>query len=105
VKDKMTSSDNPQEEIGIESLKDILEKTLSNSSIELLLLYLKENGAIHGGKIEMQRFQDGMKELFGEGAAIFFELLQDLSIKKVPVRKRAATYLQSVPNGHMIQDR
>lgn len=66
-------------QISIESLKEALEKTLSGSDIGLLLLYLKENGAIQGEEIEVQKFQAAMKELFGEAALVFFELLHEIS--------------------------
>lgn len=65
--------------ISIKHLQETLERTLSSSDIGLLLLYLKENGAIKGEEIDAQMFQVAMKELFGDGALIFFELLDDIS--------------------------
>lgn len=66
-------------QVSIESLKEILERTLSSRDIGLLLLYLKENGAIRHEQVDVQQFQIAMRELFGEGSLIFFELLGCLS--------------------------
>lgn len=65
--------------INIRHLREALERTLSSSDIGLLLLYLKENGAINGEEVDAQMFQVAMKELFGDAALIFFELLDDIS--------------------------
>lgn len=57
--------------VSIESLKGMLERILSSRDIGLLLLYLKENGAIHNEQVDIQQFQIAMRELFGEGSDIF----------------------------------
>ena len=65
--------------ISTKHLQETLERTLSSSDIGLLLLYLKENGAIKAAEVDVQMFQVATKELFGDGVLIFFELLDDIS--------------------------
>lgn len=49
--------------VSIESLKGMLERTLSSRDIRLLLLYLKEGGAIHNEQVDIQQFQIAVREL------------------------------------------
>jgi hypothetical protein len=71
-----------KEKLDTKSLREALCRTLSDEHIELLLLYLKNKNAIYtDNEIDIKKLEEAMRELFGEGAAIFFELILQLENK------------------------
>lgn len=73
---------NKERRLSTESLKEALCRTLSDEHIELLLLHLKNKNAIYQDtEIDIKKLEEAMKELFGEGAVIFFELILQLENK------------------------
>jgi hypothetical protein len=71
-----------KEKLSTKSLREALCRTLSDEHIELLLIYLKNKNAIYqGNEIDIRKLEGAMRELFGEGVVIFFELILQLENK------------------------
>lgn len=60
------------------SLVDALDRTIGNRNSELMVKFLEDTGAIQGKRIDGEKVESSIRDLFGENALMFFRLLLNM---------------------------